>query len=147
MNRLSRIEMVMHLQSVDVFSYCSAEQVVRLAEIGRQRDLSAGEVLYRRGDPPDVMYCIYDGAMELDRELETDVDGSAETGEGSRTLQAPSTFGVREILSDRRRGETARARERTILLAFDAEDLFDLLSNNIEIVKALFRRLLAGDDV
>ncbi|MDA8016294.1 MAG: cyclic nucleotide-binding domain-containing protein [Thermoanaerobaculia bacterium] len=134
MKRLSRIEMVMHLQAVDVFSYCSAEQVVRLAEIGRQRDLSAGEVLYRRGDPPDVMYCIFDGGMEL------------ESDDGNRSLTAPSTFGVREILSDRRRSEDARARQRTILLAFDAEDLFDLLSNNIEIVKALFRRLLTEDD-
>lgn len=134
MTRLSRIEMVMHLQSVDVFSYCSAEQVVRLAEIGRQRDLATGEVLYRTGDPPDVMYCIFDGAMDL------------ESDETTRTLASPATFGVREILSDRRRGETARSQERTTLLAFDAEDLFDLLSNNIEIVKALFRRLLAGDD-
>ena len=145
MNRLSRIEMVMHLQSVDVVSYCSAEQVVRLAEIARQRDLSAGEVLYRRGDPPDVMYCIYDGAMDLDTEAATEPEAALR--EGSRTLAAPSTFGVREILSDRRRAETARARGRTVLLAFDAEDLFDLLSNNIEIVKALFRRLLAGDAV
>lgn len=134
MTRLSRIEMVMHLQSVDVFSYCSAEQVVRLAEIGRQRDLAPGEVLYRRGDPPDVMYCIYDGEIEL------------ESDDGRRTLASPSTFGVREILSDRRRESTARAAGSAVLLAFDAEDLFDLLSNNIEIVKALFRRLLAGDE-
>lgn len=134
MARLSRIEMVMHLQSVDVFSDCSAEQVVRLAEIGRQRDLSVGDVLYRRGDPPDVMYCIHSGAIDL------------ESDHGHRTLEAPSTFGVREILSDTRRGETARAEEPAVLLAFDAEDFFDLLSNNIEIVKALFRRLLAGDD-
>jgi CRP-like cAMP-binding protein len=133
MTRLSRIEMVMHLQSVDVFSYCSAEQVVRLAEIGRQRDLAPGEVLYRKGDPPDVIYCIYDGVIEL------------ASDSGTRNLEPPSTFGVREILSDRRRAETARADSRAVLLAFDAEDLFDLLSNNIEIVKALFRRLLAGD--
>lgn len=134
MKRLSRIEMVMHLQSVDLFSFCSAEQIVRLAEIGRQRDLGQGEILYRRDDPPDVMYCIYDGAIDL------------EADSGERRLEAPATFGVREILSDRRRGETARASSRSTLLAFDAEDLFDLLSNNIEIVKALFRRLLRQDE-
>ena len=51
-------------------------------------------------------------------------------------------YGVREILSDRLRQEEARAEEDSLVLAIEAGDLFDLLSNNIEIVKALFRRWL-----
>ena len=33
----------------------------------------------------------------------------------------------------------------TLALAIDAEGFFDLLANDIEIVKALFRHLLDGD--
>ncbi len=40
------------------------------------------------------------------------------------------------------RTRTARAVSDTLLLAMDGEDFFDLLSNNIEIVKALFRQFL-----
>jgi CRP-like cAMP-binding protein len=36
---------------------------------------------------------------------------------------------------------SAWARDDTVTLAVDAEDFFELLSNNIEIVKALFRQL------
>ena len=56
------------------------------------------------------------------------------------------TFGELEILSDRLRGSGALSIEETLVLALEAEDLFDLLSNNIGIVKALFRRLLRSVD-
>jgi hypothetical protein len=49
---------------------------------------------------------------------------------------------VRDILCGRLRGEDAEARVDSLVLAIEAEDLFDLLSNNIEIVKALFRHVL-----
>ncbi len=47
-----------------------------------------------------------------------------------------------EILSGRLRAEQAVAGEDTLVLEIDAEDFFDLLSHNIEIVKALFRQIL-----
>ena len=53
-----------------------------------------------------------------------------------------STLGVIEILSGRLRGETVTARTDSLLLALAADDFFDLLANNIEIVKALFRFLV-----
>jgi CRP-like cAMP-binding protein len=77
------------------------------------------------------MYCIAEGAVAL-----IDPDGD-ELRRGPKEI-----FGVEEILSDRLRGRTARAVEDTVALVVDAEDFFDLLSNNIEIVKALFRQLL-----
>jgi CRP-like cAMP-binding protein len=77
------------------------------------------------------MYCIAEGSVVL---------RSPEGGE--RRVGPKEIFGVEEILSDRLRGENARAAEDTLALAVDSEDFFDLLSNNIEIVKALFRQLL-----
>jgi CRP-like cAMP-binding protein len=52
-------------------------------------------------------------------------------------------FGVIDILSGRPRTAEAVAMTGTRAVKIDAEDFFDLLSNNIEIVKALFRKLVA----
>ena len=46
-----------------------------------------------------------------------------------------------ELLSGRLRSGEAVAAESTRVLAIAADDFFDLLSANIEIVKAIFRRL------
>ncbi len=49
-----------------------------------------------------------------------------------------------EILSGRLRTGSATAAAETLTLAIEADDFFDLLANNIEIVKALFRHLIQG---
>ncbi|MEM1201632.1 MAG: Crp/Fnr family transcriptional regulator [Acidobacteriota bacterium] len=123
--------MVVHLQSVDLFRYCSAEQMVRLASIAHQRRFRAGEPIYQAGDAPESLYCLIEGAVLLRRE-----------GEAGRTVAPQETFGVREILSDQPRRDDAVADADALALTLDAEDFFDLLSNNIEIVRSLFRQLL-----
>ena len=131
MTTLTRIQMVVYLQPVDLFSYCNAEQMVRIAGIARQRNFAAGERIYSVSDPADAMYCVIEGAVRLE-----DARGV------ERRFEARDTFGASEILSDRLRREDAWAETATTTLEIDAEDLFDLLSNNVEIVKALFRQLL-----
>lgn len=131
MSQLTRIRMVVHLQAVELFAYCTAEQTVRIAGIAEERRFAAGAPIYSRNDPAESMYCVVEGIVELD------------DGEGRvRRVGPHGTFGVREILSDRLRDEQARAATDVVALALGAEDFFDLLSNNVEIVKALFRQLL-----
>ena len=56
-------------------------------------------------------------------------------------------FGVLDILSRQTRTGDAVAGSDTRVLVVEAEDFFDLLSNNIEIVRALFRTVIAlGND-
>jgi len=52
-------------------------------------------------------------------------------------------FGVFDILSGRPRLGDAVAVTDTRVLIIEAEDFFDLLSNNIEIVRALFSTVIA----
>lgn len=130
MNPLTRIEMVVYLQAVDLFTHCTAEQIVRIATIARQRRFVAGDRIYGNNDPAETLFCVVEGQVTLRG------DG------GERRIEAPGTFGVEEILSDRLRYGEAVAMTDTVALGIDAEDFFDLLSNNIEIVKALFRQLL-----
>lgn len=131
MTKLTRIQMVVYLQAVDLFTYCNAEQMMRIAGIVRQASFAEGEGIYAINDPADAMYCVIEGAVGLRSEA------GVERHVGDR-----ETFGANEILSDRLRGEEAWAEAPTMALVIDAEDLFDLLSNNVEIVKALFRQLL-----
>jgi len=130
-HHLTRIQMVVYLQAVDLFTYCTAEQMVRIASIVHQRHFAAGEKIYAANDPAEAMYCVAEGRVRLHG-----LDGE------QRDVEAKGTFGVQEILSDRLRSEEAWALTDALALAIEAEDFFDLLSNNIEIVKALFRQLL-----
>lgn len=131
MEQLTRIETVVFLQKVDLFSACSAEQILRISGIVSQAGFKAGESIYHVSDSADCMYCIVDGTALLRGR-----DGS------ERLLSATGTFGVREILSGRLRNHDVRASDALRVLKIEADDLFDLLAHNIEIVKALFRRLL-----
>lgn len=128
---LTRIQKVVYLQAVDLFTYCNAEQMMRIAGIARQRNFAAGEKVYSLNDAAESMCCVVEGTIKL--------RGVASS---ERRIESRETFGVSEILSDRLRSEDAWADSETVALVIDAEDFFDLLSNNVEIVKALFRQLL-----
>jgi len=127
---LTRIQAVVFLQSCDLFSFCRADEILRIAGIAEERRFRAGEKVYVENGPADVLYCVVQGEVSL--------RGS----QGARLAGPLHTFGVRDILCGRLRGEDAEARVDSLVLAIEAEDLFDLLSNNIEIVKALFRHVL-----
>ncbi len=134
MTQMARIEMMVFLQGVDLFSFCDADQMLRLAAISREWSFDPGERIYRRGTPADALYCVVEGAVRLVHE-----DGrGVEVGPRGR-------FGVDEILSGRLRDGDAVASKATRVLIIEADDFFDLLSNNIEIVKALFRQLSKKD--
>jgi CRP-like cAMP-binding protein len=130
LSELTRIQAVVFLQSCDLFSFCRADEILRIAGIAQERRLKAGERIYAENGPADVLYCVVHG--------EVSVHGPG----GERKVGPLQTFGVRDILCGRLRGEDARAQTDSLVLAIEAEDFFDLLSNNIEIVKALFRHVL-----
>jgi len=130
-SELARIETVVFLQSVDVFSYCKAEEVLRIAAIAQERMVPAGEKIYSANEPAEAMFCVVRGSVKV------------EPANGETKMVGPlATFGGVDILRSRLRTATATAESDALLLAIESDDLFDLLSNNIEIVKALFRHLI-----
>ena len=131
MAELARIETVVFLQSVDLFSYCKAEEVLRIAAIAQERSYADGDKIYGINDPSDALFCVVRGLVK--------VEGSHG---GSQIYPPLSTFGGVDILRGRLRTDTATANGDCLLLAIEADDFFDLLSNNIDIVKALFRHLI-----
>lgn len=131
MPELARIETVVFLQSVDLFSYCKAEEVLRIAAIAQERSFADGEKIYGVNDPSDTLFCVVRGLVKADA-----VNG------GSQLFPPLSTFGGIDILRGRLRTDNASSQGVSLLLAIDSDDFFDLLSNNIDIVKALFRHLI-----
>ncbi|MEM1247136.1 MAG: cyclic nucleotide-binding domain-containing protein [Acidobacteriota bacterium] len=129
---MRRIEVVLLLQSVELFKFCSAAEVVRIAGISEQCQFAADERIYRANDPANMLYCVVDGEVALENE----------EGGDSVIIGPRGSFGVLEILSGRLRANHARAASDTVALGIAASDFFDLLSSNVEIVKALFREVL-----
>jgi len=127
---LAQIEKVLFLQGVEVFSHCTASQILRIASIAHEQRFPAGEEAYGLNDPADSIYCIVEGSVKLENAF----NESAVVGESA-------AFGVLEVLSGRARDSRSIAEADTFALAIDGDDFFDLLSNNVEIVKALFRHL------
>ena len=136
MGPMAQIEMMVFLQGVDLFAHCNADQVLRLAAIASEHSYEKSEVIFRREEPADSLYCVVEGRVRLDADDETGV------------VVGPSgRFGVLDILSGRTRLGDAVAASDSRVLIIEAEDFFDLLSNNIEIVRALFRSVIAlGED-
>jgi CRP-like cAMP-binding protein len=129
---LPQIEKVLLLRGASLFHHCNAEAVVRIASIAAERRFEAGATIYDVGDAADALYFVVSGRVSVEQE-----DGAA------RALGSREMFGAQEILSGRPRGGRAHALEATVTLAIEADDFFDLLSHDIEIVKALFREVLA----
>lgn len=132
MSELARIESVVFLQKVPLFSFCKAEEILRICGIAEERKVDGGETVYTEHLPPDALYCVVRGGVRV----------SGPDGAESR-VGPLGTFGVEDILTGRLRQGTAVAEGETLLLRIDAEDFFDLLAHNVEIVRALFRQLLS----
>ena len=130
MSSLAQIERVLFLQEVELFAHCTAAQIVRIAAIASEERFTAGDVVYSVNDPSDSIYCVVEGGVKLENPSHQTV-----------TVGEKASFGVLDILSGRLRSANATAEDPTLTLAIDAEDFFDLLSNNIDIVKALVRFL------
>ncbi len=135
MTELARIQTAVVLQSIDFFAACTAEEILQIAAIAREADVAPGQHLFRERDPADMLYCIVRGEIEVrGRNGDTKIAGPL------------CTVGLFDLLSGRLHSETAVARTETLMLTIDSDDFFDLLSNNIDVVKSLFRHLIQRMD-
>ncbi|KGQ18131.1 EAL domain-containing protein [Lysobacter dokdonensis DS-58] len=99
------------------------------------RELFAGEVLYRQGDPSDCAWLIEKGAIELHSE-----HGRRNTQHG--TLGPGELIGELGMLDGQPRSATATARGDTTLLAIDHDQFLERLDGGDPIVRTLVLSLL-----
>ena len=133
MTELARIEVVLFLREVELFQFCNADEILRIAGLAQECRFAAGDTIFSANDPSDALYAVVEGRVRRDY-----------PDKRSLTVGPRGSFGVLGILSGRLRSAGATAETDTLALSLEADDFFDLLSNNVEIVKGLFRQLTLG---
>src|SRR4249919_383545 len=100
-----------------------------------RRELFAGEVLYRQGDPSDCAWLVESGAIEL-----TSMQGLRTVAHG--VLGPGELIGELVMLDGAPRSATATARGATVLLSIEHDQFLDRLDSGDPIVRTLVDSLL-----
>ena len=98
-------------------------------------DVTAGETVFREGDPGCEMYIIESGSIDILR-----IDRGKTP---LATLEAGDFFGEMAVLEDQPRFATAIATQPTRLLKIDRAAFSAVLSSNVEIAVRIMRKLTA----
>ncbi|WP_422509823.1 diguanylate cyclase domain-containing protein [Stenotrophomonas sp. GZD-301] len=116
-----------------VHAVLSPDEFTLFAEFGRQRKLTAGDLLFLRGQPGDTMYVIDSGAVELDFGEDLVV----------KSLGQHEFFGELGLLiGDHPRSADARALEDSVVLELDHADFQRLVLRDPGLVAYFLRRTI-----
>lgn len=130
--RLTTLQKAEFIRSVDVFSQASVEELYRLAPIAKEVAFAAEEVIFQEDDIGDAFYLVVEGKVE-----------SVSSKTSSQEIAGPGeAVGLFSVLTREPRYSTARTLERTFAISISAEDLYSLLSNNMEIVVSIFKHFV-----
>ncbi len=105
------------LSQCSLLRHLAAEDIEPLVDRVQQRQMRAGEVIFRAGDPGDALYIVADGAVAV---LKDDGSTLAELGKGQ-------PFGEMALLSGGTRTATLRATSDGSLLLILKDDFDKLL--------------------
>jgi CRP-like cAMP-binding protein len=128
--KLSTIEKVVFLKSVDVFAHATIEQLGRIAALTEEVNIDAGETVFREGERTDAIYLVVDGTLMLERNKQ--IIGEV----GSRGV-----FGAVAALDLSPAVHTVTTMSRVHALKLNVQDFHDLLSQDFELVKSVFQFL------
>ena len=127
---LATIEKVIFLKSVDIFEHATVEQLGRIAGLMEEENFEAGETIYQEGEPGNTLYVILSGRVLIEK-----------NGSTLRELKAKEAFGTLEVLDFHPRAVTAKAADHVRALKLNGREFHDLLSLDMEMVEAVFRKL------
>jgi zinc transporter ZupT len=120
---------------IDLLSKCAllrhmpAQQIEELLPVVRTRRLSAGEVLFRAGDPGRALFIVAKGEIEI----------KVDSGSSIATLGEGDAFGEMALLSDSARTATAIASVDVDLLEIDRADFDRMLAADPQLTRAVQR--------
>jgi len=128
--KLTIIEKVLFLKSVDIFEHATVEQLGRIAGLTEEVHFEPGETIFEEGEPGDALYLLLSGRVFLDR-----------NGNTFREIKEKEAFGALEMLDFHPRAVTAKAVDQVRALKVNGQEFHDLLSLDMEMVEAVFRML------
>lgn len=124
------IERVLLLQSIELFTDVTTEQLAFIAAIAEEVSVETGDIIYRENDPPDGLYAVISGAIAATRG-QTVIERIGPNG----------SFGVWALFDNEPRLTGAEATEPSRLLFVRRDDFFDVLSSHIDIMQGIFKQL------
>lgn len=140
---LSPVEIMLHLQTLDLFEGLTTRQLSGLAQVVREVTFAAGEAIVTEGEYDDSMYFIVRGAVRI-------LKGDTPVAD----LASRDFFGEMAVFDGERRSATARAVTEVHALRLSRNDLFEVMEDQpaigIGICQTLVRRvrgLLDGKQV
>lgn len=126
---LTNLQKADFIRRLDIFSHATVEELFRLAAIAQEVRFAPQQVIFREGDVGDALYPVVEGQVELSC-----------NEKGMTEIVGPGqAFGLYSVLTREPRYMTAKALEHTLALRVGGEDLYTLLSNNMEIVVSIFK--------
>jgi CRP-like cAMP-binding protein len=128
--RLSTIEKVIFLKSVDIFARLTVEQLGRVSGLTTEVRFQPDETIVREGEPIDAVYLLLSGRVALEK-----------GGQKTREIGEGNAFGTVAALDFNPAVHTIKAVDHVHALRLDARDLHDLLSQDFELVEGVIRVL------
>jgi len=113
-----------------------------VAEVGREKVLKPGEVLFREGDPGDQMYLIRSGKIKITK-------GEGKEEKVLAVLKEGDFFGEMAIIDGSPRSASALSVDEVKLIIIDKDAFFSKIKENplIEyVLETLAKRLRAADE-
>ncbi len=121
----------MFLDKIHLFNGLKEEQLSGIGQKLTEREVSAGSVIFKRGDKPDGFYMVYKGKVKVTR--------PREVGEDFLAWLAPGDyFGEEALFENRNRSATITAMEDCVLL-FLSRDGFEQLLTQYEKLRPNFK--------
>jgi CRP-like cAMP-binding protein len=130
--RLTTLRKAELIRSLDTFSQASVEELYRLATIAQEVDIAAGQTIFREDDIGDAFHILVQGKVEH----------ASEKRNIREVLGPGEAVGLYSVLTREPRYATAKALEDTFAITIGAEDLYSVLSNNMEIVVSIFKHFV-----
>jgi zinc transporter ZupT len=129
-------ERIKLLAKSDLMRHLPAEQIEQILPCIQDRQLKAGEILFRAGDAGDALYIVARGKIEVLTETGPQSNAACSAiailGEGH-------AFGEMSLLSGEPRTATIRAAEDTNLLRIAKQDFEQLVAADPELAEAVQR--------
>ncbi len=110
---------------VPFFHDLGADKIAAVARLLKRREMSAGQVVMRRGQPGEAMYFVVEGEVEVDL-----VSGPVRLAHGK-------FFGEMALITGEPRSVTVTAKETCLLLELDVADFRQLAGDSPELLRAI----------
>jgi len=125
------VERAVALRSVEAFRAVPMDQLAHVAAVAREEFHPAGSVLFREGDPPEGLFVVLSGRIQLLRR-------GREFGEA----RAGEPLGTWSLFIDHPRRATAEVLEDSSLLVLDREEFYEVLAEQVEVTRSMVQDLV-----